>query len=162
MGAVNLVYLLWWWGASCHGCMWVLLVAWHHAIIWYIVMCHQDWRCNGRTVLLWKDLWQQNILSKSHPRACPYLKIEDLLAKSLILENSIDERFHLPLSLQAREDVRELQSLTALVDPTFKPWITGSALGQPFTSSKFYSFCFRYIVRDEAFTWIWKSKCNMR
>lgn len=34
--------------------------------------------------------------------------------------------------------------------------------GGCFTSSKFYSFCFRNEQVDEVFTWIWKTKCNMK
>lgn len=34
--------------------------------------------------------------------------------------------------------------------------------GTQFIASKFYAYCFRRMQADEAFGWIWKSKCTMK
>lgn len=77
--------------------------------------------------------------------------------------NSLRVGFHLPLTAQAREEVLDLQSITAEFqintsdnDAWSYDW------GYKFTSAKYYQFYFRDIEVHEAFKWIWKSKCTMK
>lgn len=72
---------------------------------------------DGGTTLFWKDLWQQNILIQSYPRAASYTCLEDALVKEYLGVDSLATIFHLPLSVQAREEVQQLQTLTAATVP---------------------------------------------
>lgn len=117
----------------------------------------------GDTVLFWKDLWQKEILSETHPRAFSFAIDEDVSVRRLLTADSLSEIFALPLSPQARQEVEELQTLTgqtALRDRHSDSWTC--VWGQKFTAANFYSFCFRSSQVDEAFAWIWKSNCNMK
>lgn len=119
---------------------------------------------NGSSVLFWKDLLHDQLLSDSHPRAYSYAKDEDVSVQELLGSNAINDVFHLPLATLAREEVRSLQLLTAGVDPnsaTEDKWLTMWG-GKDFTSSKFYEFCFKDMQVDDAFSWIWQSKCTMK
>lgn len=68
--------------------------------------------------------------------------------------------FHVPLSAQALQEVRDMQAETAGTTPTqTTPDQWECVWGQKFTSAKFYQFYFKDVVADEAFAWIWKSAC---
>ena len=53
----------------------------------------------GCTTLFWKDLWHDNILP----------------VKNFLGITSLKEAFHLPLSVQAHEEVRDLQASTTQI-----------------------------------------------
>lgn len=71
--------------------------------------------------------------------------------------------FHLPLSTQAREEIRQIQADAGhvLLNAGTKDNWTCS-LGQPYMSRKFYAFCFRDVPVDKVFQWIWKSECPIK
>ena len=74
---------------------------------------------------------------------------------------TLGQNFYLPLSVQARDELDDLQtSLASLelteVNDAWHP-IWGS---EELASSKFYLHCFRGMEADDAFKWIWKSKCT--
>ena len=66
-------------------------------------------RC-GDNVLLWKDLWLEEVLSDTHPRAFSYVRNKDCLVKDFVTINSLDEAFILPLSTQALEELQDMQN----------------------------------------------------
>lgn len=112
---------------------------------------------DGSTTLFCKDLWNEQILCDSHPRAFSFALDEDLTVQKLLLSNSIGEAFHLPLSLQARDEV---EPGCDTKDRWFCVWDDTGRKG--FAPSEFYKFCFKDIQVDDAFSWIWKSKCTKK
>lgn len=117
----------------------------------------------GDTILFWKDMWQHQILSESHPRAFSFAVDEDMSVKTLLSVGSLSEVFNIPLSAQAECEVEGLQALTASVnlqDETPDEW--KCVWGHQFTAAKYYTFCFRDDQADVAFAWIWKTCCNMK
>ena len=64
---------------------------------------------SGNTVLMWKDLWLDEVLAESHPRAFSYAKLEDILVRNFLGSQSLNETFHLPLSMQAHDELRHIQ-----------------------------------------------------
>ena len=67
--------------------------------------------------------------------------------------------FHLPLSAQAREELREIQRGSSHVVPVrgeADVWI--STINAKFSAKSYYNHCFREMIADEAFTWLWRSK----
>ena len=96
---------------------------------------------------MWKDLWLEEIISNTHPRAFSYVRNEDCSVKDFLTINSLDEAFFLPLSTQALEEVQHMQSLVTHItldnsqntkDVWTYPW-----RGRDFSASKYYKFCFR-------------------
>ena len=67
---------------------------------------------DGTTTLFWKDLWLDNTLDVSHPRAFSFALHEDASIKDFLESTSLHDLFHLPLSPEALMEVRDLQSLS--------------------------------------------------
>ncbi|XP_073360070.1 uncharacterized protein [Aegilops tauschii subsp. strangulata] len=116
---------------------------------------------DGSTILFWKDMWHNDILADSHPRLYSFAKNEDVAVRDLLTAPALGQNFHLPLSIQARGELQDLQTSMATLElaDTRDAWkcVWGS---EGFESSKFYLHCFRDGVADKAFEWIWKSKCT--
>ena len=70
---------------------------------------------SGATVLFWKDSWLSDELAISHPRAYSFAMHEDISVQSFLAADNLAALFHLPLSPQALDEVRNLQELTAHV-----------------------------------------------
>lgn len=119
---------------------------------------------DGKTTLFWKDLWQDQVISESHPRAFSFCRQEDISVNKLLSAESLGQIFHLPLLIEAREEIKDLQDTTRGVDPssgTNDTWLCAWG-GKEFRANKFYSYCFINVQVDEAFGWIWKTKCTMQ
>ena len=116
---------------------------------------------DGGSTLFWKDAWHGDILTDSHPRLFSFAKHEDISVRMLLTSPTLGQNFHLPLSVQAREDLDDLQASLASMElaEVHDAWrlIWGS---EEFASSKFYLHCFRDMEADDVFKWIWKSKCT--
>ena len=67
----------------------------------------------GDNVLMWKDLWLEETLADSQPRAFSFAKNEDVSVQNCLRVSSLDEAFHLPLSIEAHAEVRDIQRLVA-------------------------------------------------
>lgn len=115
----------------------------------------------GDAVLFWKDLWLDQVLDEAYPRAASFAKSPDSSVHSVLTCSLLDQLFHLPLSIQARDELRQIQFLSAEVRLTTQrdswrcPW------GE-YTAKRFYEFCFREVQVDPEFCLIWKSKCTMK
>lgn len=68
----------------------------------------------GTTTLFWKDLWRDEIVQNSHPRAYSFSLDEDISVRDFLGTTALDEAFHLSLSPQAHEELKELQTLTTI------------------------------------------------
>lgn len=81
----------------------------------------------------------------------------------LLTAQNANEVFHLPMSQQAMQEARDLQLATTecQVDPDRKDVWT-YIWGPQYSSSRYYKFCFQNVVADQAFGWIWKSRCTMK
>jgi hypothetical protein len=96
------------------------------------------------------------------PRAYSFSSNEDVSVQSFLTADRLSSNFWLPLSPQAFDEVKDLQSLVADVnissisDSWVYPW------GKEYTSSKFYRYCFHNIHPHESFLRLWKSKCTPR
>ena len=117
------------------------------------------------TALFWKDLWSDQPLETTYPRAFSFAREEDVSVQKLLRSCTIGEAFHIPISPQARVEVEEIQALTAEFNPESDRtdkwccvWDAGG-LGT-FKSSDYYKFSFKDVPIDEGFPWIWESKCT--
>lgn len=118
---------------------------------------------DGSTVLFWKDLWQDQLLETSHPRAFSFVKNEDTSIAPFLAMATLHEGFHMPLSTQSREEIQELQLLTASMTPVpERKDIWTCSWGAKYSARKFYAFYLKDVEADEVFRWIWKSRCTMK
>ena len=97
-------------------------------------------------VLMWKDLWLDEVLAESHPRAFSYAKLEDISVRNFLGSQNLNETFHLPLSMQAHDELRHIQEITTHVgnqvdeverDQWFYAWGT-----DVYTAKSYYKFYF--------------------
>lgn len=58
---------------------------------------------DGSTILFWKDMWQDQLLEISHPRAFSFAKDEDTSGATFLSMATLSEGFHVPVSPQAKE-----------------------------------------------------------
>ncbi|XP_037432425.1 uncharacterized protein LOC119299287 [Triticum dicoccoides] len=121
---------------------------------------------SGNMVLMWKDLWLDEVLAESHPRAFSYAKLEDISVRNLVGSQNLNETFHLPLSMQAHDELRHIQEITAHVgnqvdeverDQWCYAWGT-----DVYTAKSYYKFYFRDVSTHKAYKWLWKSSATMK
>lgn len=72
---------------------------------------------NGSSVLFWKDLWHEQPIVDSHPRAFPFTINEYTFVQTFLRSNTIGEVLYPPLMPRAREEIRDLQQITSWIDP---------------------------------------------
>ena len=71
--------------------------------------------------------------------------------------------FHLPLSAQESEEVREIQRGSMHVIPErgiVDTWV--STLNGKFSAKNYYNHCFREMIADDAFLCLWKAKSPIK
>ena len=62
----------------------------------------------GKDILFWKDHWTDGILAETHPRAFSFASQEDISVRAFLGATTLHETFHLPLSVQAHAETRDL------------------------------------------------------
>ena len=64
---------------------------------------------SSTTALFWKDLWGNDVLQSSPPpHAFSFAMHEDVTIKDFLERTALSEAFHLPLSPQALNEVRDI------------------------------------------------------
>ena len=93
---------------------------------------------SGNSALLWKDLWLDEVSQEKYPRAYSFCQNEDISLKLFMAAPTLAGNFHLPLSPEALQEVRELQQESLHlrlqpedIDQWVYPW------GTKYTSSKY-------------------------
>jgi hypothetical protein len=115
---------------------------------------------DGSMTLFWKDEWLDNVKAETFPRAFSYCTNEDISIQHFLSAGSLADNFWLPLSPEALEEVREMQSLTAVIQMTHDHDTWTYKWGDKCTPSHYYNFCFRDLQPHFSFLWLWKSKCT--
>jgi len=117
---------------------------------------------DGSSVLFWKDHCLFPSMADEFPRLYSYARDEDVSVQGLLTAASIGASFHLPLSAQAMEELRDMQVAAADVTMTLGSRDSWDTIwqGGRFTSSKYYMHCFREEESDAAFKWVWRSSCT--
>ena len=122
---------------------------------------------DGASALFWKDVWIEHDhdapLSEVFPRAFSFCTNEDESVGTVLMATDPAMLFHLPLSTQARQEVREIQQRSRHVVPerdSADSWVC--TLGGKFSASKYYNHYFRETIADEAFLWLWKAKSPIK
>jgi hypothetical protein len=56
----------------------------------------------GDTILLWTDVWNGSILQHTYPQLYSFAKDNQVTVKIVLELESLEDRFHLPLLVEAR------------------------------------------------------------
>jgi hypothetical protein len=116
---------------------------------------------DGTTVLFWSDVWNDHLLQHNFPKLFSYAKNKTILVARFLLNNHIEEQFHLPLSDQAFLEYHAMQQLiqqTHIPEDTKDSWhyIWGNSV---YTAAKFNHLPFKNVHPPKPFIWIWDSSC---
>jgi hypothetical protein len=55
---------------------------------------------DGKTVLFWSDVWNENLLQQRFPRLFSFAKNQNISVAQFVQNNHMEAQFHLPLSEQ--------------------------------------------------------------
>ena len=117
---------------------------------------------NGNTIMFWRDKWSTQKCQEKFPQLISFCKDEHVSFRKFIT-NSIDEKFHTPLSAQAFQQLLELQQdlenhqLTDSNDSWYT--IEGS---DAYSSMKIYNKLKEGPSAHEIFRKIWKSNAILK
>ncbi|TVU43257.1 hypothetical protein EJB05_09708, partial [Eragrostis curvula] len=115
---------------------------------------------NGSTVLLWHDSWNGTPLKLEYPELFSFVKKENMLLSEIRSQELIFQ-FHLPLTIQAFEQLTELHDLLANIQlqQTNGIW---KHMGQTvkYSTSRVYKQLIGHMPIHPAFNWLWMSTCE--
>ena len=74
----------------------------------------------GGLILFWKDEWKDGLLQDTFSRAFSFARDPDMSVQSLLSSVRLGYVFHLPLSMEARLEVTNLQLATSDVSLTVR------------------------------------------
>ncbi|XP_037427324.1 uncharacterized protein LOC119292673 [Triticum dicoccoides] len=121
---------------------------------------------DGATVLMWKDLWLDATLDEKYQHAFSFAKNEDISVKDFLGSTSLHETFHLPLSVQAMQEIRDLQQEVRHVgnatDPTPHDNWTCCWGSVDFKAIKYYKFYFREVHAHQSYKWLWAARSTLK
>jgi hypothetical protein len=109
-------------------------------------------------VLFWSDIWNDLLLGQKFPRLFSYVKNKNISVAMFILNNRIEDQFHLPLSVQAFQLQQILQNLQ-VSNSSRDSWeyIWGNS---EYTASRLYHHTFKHFHPPNSLIWLWDSKCS--
>ena len=120
----------------------------------------------GDTIHMWKDLWLESVLEESHPRAFSFALNKDISVKDFLGSSSLHETFHLPLSIPALDEVRDLQQKVLHIGNQETPYTHDTWEycwgSKEFKANRYYKFYFRDVKAHQSYHWLWKSKVTLK
>jgi hypothetical protein len=69
-------------------------------------------------VLFWLDIWNDHLLQNKLPRLFSFAKNKTISVAQFLLNNSIEQQFHLPLSVQAFQEYQDVQQIIQQIQVT--------------------------------------------
>jgi hypothetical protein len=101
-------------------------------------------------------------LQHKFPRLYSYAKNKNISVAQFLINNRIEDQFHLPLSIQAFQEYQQLQQIIQdlhVPDSGRDSWeyMWGNSR---YTDARFYHLTFKHFQPPRPFIWIWDSKCS--
>lgn len=114
---------------------------------------------DGSTCLFWWDKWIQQALHLEYPELFSFAKNKEIcVAKALLVQN-LSDLFHLPLSLEAFNQLQVLQSFRDHFPLTNSQDIWNSQWGT-FSVKRTYNYLLGHRQVPNAFKWLWECFCQ--
>lgn len=121
---------------------------------------------DGKTVMLWNDVWNGHYLQQELPRLFSYAKNAKVSVAAYAANQATEENFHLLISVDAYNELQILNGLLLQMQQNQPQqqqdqwiYIWGS---KTYSTAKFYSIPFIALRPPAPFQWIWKSKCSKK
>ena len=120
---------------------------------------------DGKTVLFWHDLWNDNIRRNKYPRLFTFAKNQNISVATFLTQENLTDNFHLPLIEPANSELQQLldevqQIRESVIEPEEKDswsYIWGN---NTYSSAILYHFTFKNVHPPKPFLWIWESRCS--
>jgi hypothetical protein len=109
----------------------------------------------GTSFLFWSDNWTVN--NSSMP-----LRIRFPRLFSYVLEETLSELFHRPISAQAFQELEQLKLLMDRNPLSDQEDCWSYVWGGKYTSAKFYAEIHKHIQVPGVYKWLWKSCCTLK
>jgi hypothetical protein len=119
---------------------------------------------NGSSILFWSDLWGDQIFAGQFDRLFSFAKDKLQSIKDFMGADSLLQNFHLPLSIEAHDELIQLQDLLngfQLHPDNNDSWVFNSGKGI-FRPNLVYKQHFNNLVTHHPSCAIWKSKCTSK
>lgn len=118
---------------------------------------------SGSSILLWQDLWNDNILKLRFPELFSYAKDQHIFLSLVATLPNLANHFNLPLFQEAFVQFQQLEDWLAGWQPSNHNDIWSFIWGSSsFSTAKAYKSLIGHRRIDPLFKWIWKSKCQMK
>ena len=120
---------------------------------------------DGSSSLFWEDVWfdgDDTTLMNMYPRAFSFCLNEDDSIAKVLTSRDPAMIFSLPLSVRAREEIREIQQGSAHVSVAVDHCDVWECTLGHFSSKKYYDHCLKQVVADDVFGWLWKAKSPIK
>jgi hypothetical protein len=123
-------------------------------------------RCEVKSGSSVPDNWKDQTWDFRFPRLFSFAKDKLQSVKDFIMNDSIVSNFHLPLSVEAHDELMQLQDLiqdTTLQSQQHDEWIcTLGTNTAGFKPSMIYHKHFQAVGKHHPSAWVWKSKCTSK
>jgi hypothetical protein len=116
---------------------------------------------NGKTCLLWDDLWNGKIWKLEFPELHSFAKNKSISLEKAYGSPDLHALFSLPLSVEAHEQLQNLQLELSILDINDQNdkwcYIWGSI---HYSSSKAYKYLTGHSQADQIYRLLWKTSCQ--
>ena len=117
---------------------------------------------NGQTVLFWKDTWNDLNLQSTLPHLHSFAPNDEQSVQDFFGENDWTEHFHLPLSIEAYEELNQLQDLAPTLLPNREDkWTIIGAAGKT-SAIHIYNPILEQWEEHPFFSIIWRSSSRLK
>ena len=119
---------------------------------------------SGDTALFWSNNWHGQIFKHTFPRLFSFALDHHISVRDMISMEDRSELFALPLSQQACQEFRELQTILQgiqLQPQVRDSWLTIWKDGV-YSSKRYYQHCLRDQQARKIYAWIWKNRVMLR
>ena len=116
---------------------------------------------DGATCLFWDDCWAGQPLKQTFPELFSFAKKAEISLKNTLAESQFYRLFNLPLSIQAFDQLQELQELLHSLNPSSNLDVWRYIWGDStFSPKQAYNQLMGTNEVHPIFSWIWKSSCQ--
>lgn len=115
---------------------------------------------SGASCLLWFDNWHNDYWHQSFPELFSFAKTQHISLRTTVQTGSLDDLFHLPLSMEAFEQFQEFRNILQPLQLLQGNDVWTYVWGTNFSSNQAYKQLIGPQYVHSTFRWLWSSSCQ--
>jgi hypothetical protein len=115
---------------------------------------------NGSTCFLWLDNWNNGSRNLIYPKLFSFAKSQFISLKSAAASESLEDHFHLPLSIEAFDQFHLLSHLLQSLHLSEDNDVWSYVWGSSFSSKQAYKQLIGHQHIYNSYRWLWTSSCQ--